>query len=132
MSGGGKAATVLTKVETNLSADVEAFEDEDFASVPDWRLSQLHVPARADGCIALSGVCNPNERALSSVTVHVTRADKTAKLTYTIPTAPEEVKEEEVAVMDADAEASRRSLGRLLQVHYTLASIRQVSRIQSL
>jgi hypothetical protein len=42
---GASAATVLTRLATDLEGDVEAWTDECLATVPDFRLSHLHHPA---------------------------------------------------------------------------------------
>jgi len=138
---GAAAQTTLVKLTTDLSADVDAFEDEAFVTTPDFRLAALSVAAGADGALRLSGKCNPATRPPpTAMTLTIKRGAATATLTLPIQPPPAEVAAAAAETAEAAAaagvtavelaagagEASRTSLGRLLQVQHALLSLRQL------
>ena len=138
---GAAAQTTLVKLTTDLSADVDAFEDETFVTTPDFRLAALSVAAGADGALRLSGSCDPAARPPpTAMTLTIKRGTATATITLPIPpptaeaaAAAAETAEAATAAgvtteeLEAGAgEASRTSLGRLLQVQHALLSLRQL------
>ena len=135
---GVAAPTLLVRVSTDLAGDVDAWTDDALQTVPDFRLAALRAPAAADGSFHLSGVCDPRGRAPpTALTLRVQRAGAGATLTLPIPppdaasagagaAAAAATATAEVAALTGGADASHRSLGRLLQVQHTLLSLRQL------
>ena len=116
---GASAQTKLAKmVLADLADNVAAWTDDELSTTPDFRLSKLNIPAKPDGSLRLSGVCNPNSRPPpTSLTLHVSRGAKQAVITLSIaPPQAEAVTGDNLS----------RSLGRLLKVQHTLLSLAQL------
>jgi len=123
---GAAPQTLLCRLETDLQDSVEAFEDEGFKTVPDWRLSCVAVPADADGALRVSGVwrlgtipppttlrltvCRgPLERAILELPLPSPRAAP--------PGAPG---------MGGSAAESSSALGRALEVQHALLTLSEL------
>jgi len=113
---GATAQVLLTRLQTDQSDDVAAFEDDAFQTCPDFRLSHVAVPTDADGSLRVSGVSALGEGARDAPTalgLTVSRGGLRANIELAIPPPP--------AALESPG-----PLGRLLQVQHTLLTLREL------
>ena len=147
VSGASRAVT-LTRLETDLSADLDVWEDHDgFETAPDFRLTTVAVGAGGDGCVRFSGSVDLAKRdPPKEVRLRLSRGGATATLTLPMPSAlPADPLDappaspllpggllQLPATSEAGATARRgaaEAAWRLLEVQHTLLQLSQIGLV---